>query len=356
MLHALVSEDPPNATLLRARSYFNRIRRLAHIYLDSATLPVFVGFHPAVLLQSFAEYPSPFLEEEERVFDRLFGAVLDFLQNEVYSSIRATQYKLERYEGLLNAFAAARRKPRKSPTATQEKFISWILAAKSSYFWGFKPPKAERTHALRIQFISDGYFEPDQLRVISEERQFADDVDSDRWNVYLTSYRGPLGHCLTIDLFERQSNEKTKEGNVIRALLSLIGRCYSTLKGIGGLLQWLCDDQFAELVRFILQRKFSRNYRFRFPEEGQFLDRKIIILSSSKERGNWSRAASWEQKRKKLSKQRNWEVECPRREIRCAPNGTIIALSTPVIVEELKDNSTIALMAFSVAYTAPVLS
>jgi len=341
MLHALVVEEVSNPPLMRARSYFSRIRRLAHIYLDSATLPVFVGFHPSVLLQSFEQDPSPFLEKDEHVFDRLFGAMLDFLQNEVYSSVRANEYKLARYEGLLSTFASVRNKPAKSPAASRDKFASWMLAAKSSSFWGFKPAKIKRTHALRIQFNSDGYFEPDQLRVLSEERQFAHDVDSDRWSAFLTAYRGPLGNCLTIDLFENHSDSKTKEGKLIKALLSLIGRCYATLQSVG-LVEWLCDEQHSELVRFILQRQFSENYQYRFPSEGQFLDRKSIILPTSNMRSNWSRTASWEQKRKKLSKQRNWEVDCLRREIRGAPTGTIIALSTPVVVEELANNSTVA--------------
>jgi hypothetical protein len=259
----------------------------------------------------------------------------------LYSSVRANQYKLDRYEGLLKSFSDALKKPKKSPGASRDKFVSWIFAARSSYFWGFKPPKIKRVHALRIQFVSDGYFEPDQLLVLSEERQFTRDVDSDRWSVFLTAYRGLLGNCLTIDLFESESDSKTNEDKLIKALLSLIGRCYSTL-GVGGVIEWLCDEQFSELVRFVLQRQFPGNYRFRFPEEGQFLDQKSIILPTSKVRGSWSRVASWEQKRKKLSKQRNWEVDCLRREIRCAPTGTIIALSTPVVVEDSANNSTVA--------------
>jgi hypothetical protein len=47
LLHALVSPTEDDA-LLRARTYFSKIRRIAHIYLDLTNLPTCVQFHPAV--------------------------------------------------------------------------------------------------------------------------------------------------------------------------------------------------------------------------------------------------------------------------------------------------------------------
>src|SRR5262249_39953901 len=95
LISALVSPTN-NEPLIRARTYFSKIRRLAHIYLDLTNLPTYVQFHPALLLQRISSNPSDFLESDTNSAIRLISSLLDYLQEEIYSSQIANRYKLGR--------------------------------------------------------------------------------------------------------------------------------------------------------------------------------------------------------------------------------------------------------------------
>lgn len=75
LLFALVATGSENLALARARGYFRHIRRLAHIYLDTANLPTHIHFHPTILLQKIQEDPISFVGEDNQVGNRLFGAL-----------------------------------------------------------------------------------------------------------------------------------------------------------------------------------------------------------------------------------------------------------------------------------------
>jgi hypothetical protein len=342
MLFALISTQDQSVSLSRARGYFSRIRRLAHIYLDSANLPTHIHFHPTILLQSFAENPISFVGEDDQLSNRLFGSVLDFLHNAVYSSIPANAYKLERYDGLLERFEENIKVRRRSPLASQARLKSWIFAAKGAAFWGHRRPGQTRTHRLRLQFVSDGYFEPDNVHILSEERRFRDSVGTGHWSLFVTSYRGTSGHSCFVDLFETANQDRPKEGKVLTALIEFMKRAYSSFAGVDGMFLWLCDDQIAELVRFVLQRMFQGTYRFRFAKEGKFSDQSSVLLGAKPTRAGWSKNVAWELKKSRLTSERRWEIDCLRRQVREAARGTIICLTTPVFVEDSTNNSAIA--------------
>lgn len=260
----------------------------------------------------------------------------------MYSSTTANAYKLERYEGLLERFEENIKVRKRSPLTSQARFKSWIFAAKGTAFWGHRRPGQQRTHRLRLQFVSDGYFEPDSVRILSEERCFRDSVGGSRWSLFVTSYNGPSGHSCFVDLFEAANQDRPREGKVLAALIEFMKRAYSSFAGVDGMFLWLCDEQIAELVRFVLQRAFKGTYRFRFAKEGKFSDQSAFLLDLKSARASWSKKVAWELKKAKLTAERRWEIDCLRRQVREAARGTVICLTTPVFVEDSTNNSAVA--------------
>ena len=342
LLHALMTPADKNPALERAQSYYVRIRRLAHVYLDTAKLPSFIQFHPSILLQSIKNDPSAYLTSDGQAFSQLFGSMLDFLHSEIYSSVTANKYKLQRYEGLLASFSDRAKIPEKSPLRTQDAFLTWLFSAKATMFWGYSEPTQQLNHAARIQFMTDGYFEPDDIKIISEDIRFKKEVDTPRWVIFLTSYRGPTGHSVFIDLFERANVDKSKLGRVVTAILGLIERCHGSMKGVPQVLTWLSENQIRDVVLFILRRLFPGSYRFRLTQQTKFGDYDAVILKTPKQRLEWSKKIAWEQKRNSLGHERNWEITCLRKAVRNALKGIIICVAAPIIVEDLTSNASIA--------------
>ena len=342
ILFGLIVRDNVNPVLGRAQNYFSRIRRLAHLYLDTANLPTHFHFHPVILLQSFGRNPTSFITETDQVSNRLFGSLYDFLQDELYSSVAANTYKLDRYEGLQKQFAAAITDRKRSPIKSKEQFVNWIFGAKGSPFWGHRNPALRRSHQLRLRLVSDGYFEPEAAKILSEENEFKRTVSNDRWSIFLTSYSGPAGHSLFIDLFEVPRETRSQEGKVVTALIGLLERCHSSFASLDEVFLWLCDVHLSEVVRFILKRCFGDKFRFRFGLEGKFSEHGAILLKSRRDRTRWSRTTAWDEKKQNLSSERQWEVDCLRREVRKALGGMIVCLTAPVFVENPTTNNVLA--------------
>ena len=292
LLHSLVSADEGSQPLNRARGYFRRVRRLAHMYLDTANLPTHVHFHPTVLLQNFAQDPMSFIGEDDQISNRLFGSLLDNLQSNIYSSIEANKYKMERMLGLLEMFRTrirSRRSPIKSPGST----IAWIFAAKGAKFWGHDASQQSWDHHLRLRFVTDGYFEPQALKLISEETKFRKQTASDRWSLFITSYVSAAGRSCYFDVFEKASSKRAPEGRVITAILNLMKQCHSDMSLWEDFLLAFCGDQVNELIRFMLKRIFSAKYNYRFGREGRFSEFGNAIFITLRGRTKWSRKVAW---------------------------------------------------------------
>jgi len=342
LLHGLIDNNEASRALERARRYFQVIRRLAHIYLDTSNLPAVMHFHPSMLLERLSEDPGAFLDSEEEIFDRLFGSISDYLQASMYSSIEANQYKLQRYQGLLSKFEKRRGDEDRSPLASQQHFLTWLFAAKGMPFWGYQAPARPWKHALRLALVTDGYFEPERIPVVTVENGFANRVAVDCWSLFITSYTSPRGHSLFIDLFERESDDRREIGRVLLVLCRLMDLCYEATSSLPSVLNWLCQDKLVELIRFVLRRCFSGNNSFRVSKHVQFGEYSAVILKTRAERTRWSRSVAWTQKKNGLPKERNWEIDCLRKAVRAAPNGTVICLSCPVVVEDKSNGTSVA--------------
>ncbi|WP_396604547.1 hypothetical protein ACFLEY_05270 [Bradyrhizobium sp. YCK136] len=334
LVNALVSPSE-NEPLLRARTYFAKIRRLAHIYLDLTNLPTYVQFHPAVLLQRIIERPSDFIESDSNSATRLISSLLDYLQEETYSSESANRYKLDRIGGLIESLDKSLANSSRTPASSKSRFVNWILGAKAAEFWGYRPGKLNWHHRLRLRFMSDGYFGPDKIKPLTEATRFADEVNGSHWKIFVTSYAGPQGSNCFVDLYECGDNiKRADEGRVGKALLSFIRRCYATHFRLPLVFAWISDESTSDLFRYLLSRGLPKALRLRLDGRGGFSDYSINVVDQKAKRSNWSREAAWETRRRKIHEDRAWEIECLRREVRGALVGTVMVATRAVIVED----------------------
>ena len=337
MLHALVMPTDDEG-LQRNRRYFSRIRRLTHIYLDTANLPTYVHFQPVILFQKIADDPALFLEESNDATNRMISGILDYLQDEIYASAQANKYKLNRMDGLLARFEEVETTNR-SPTRNPSQLSKWILGAKGGEFWGYKEPGAERNHRLRLRMISDGYFSPDHVKVISGAAKFHQIVKNARWSTIITSYEGPLGHSCFLDLYEKDQTRSHSYGAVLAALLGFLKDCYSSHARLPQVFNWLCEERFVDLLKFALNCALPGAHKYRFVKTQSFSEFAVVLIEQKAARTEWSKSVAWAIKKQKHDTDRKWEIECLKREIRSAPRGYVMTATCPIIVEDARHSS-----------------
>ena len=276
ILHALVVPSDDEG-LRRNRRYFSRIRRLTHIYLDTANLPTYVHFQPAILFQKIADAAALFLEESNDATNRMISGILDYLQDEIYASVQANKYKLNRMDGLLARFEEVETTNR-SPIRNSFQLSKWILSAKGGEFWGYKEPNVERHHRLRLRMVSDGYFNPDHVKVISGAEKFHRLVKNTRWSTIITSYEGPLGHSCFLDLYDKNDTRSYSYGGVFTALLGFLRDCYSSHVRLPQVFNWLCEERFVDLLKFALNCVLPSAHKYRFVKTQSFSEFTVDLI------------------------------------------------------------------------------
>ena len=187
----------------------------------------------------------------------MISGILDYLQDEIYASAQANKYKLNRMDGLLARFEEVETTNR-SPTRNPSQLSKWILGAKGGEFWGYKEPGAERNHRLRLRMISDGYFSPDHVKVISGAAKFHQIVKNARWSTIITSYEGPLGHSCFLDLYEKDQTRSHSYGAVLAALLGFLKDCYSSHARLPQVFNWALRRAVCRPVEVCFELRLAR--------------------------------------------------------------------------------------------------
>ena len=100
----------------------------------------------------------------------MISGILDYLQDKIYASAQTNKYKINRMDGALARFEEV--ETNRSPTRNPSQFVEMDTRRKGWRILGYKEPSAERNHRLRLRMISDGYFSPDHVKVISGAEKF----------------------------------------------------------------------------------------------------------------------------------------------------------------------------------------
>ena len=325
MLDALVSPTD-DESLHRTRRYFASIRRVAHMYLDLANLPTFVHFHPSLLLQTILKSPDFFLEESNDATNRLISGILDYLQDEIYSSPRANKYKFERLEQLSLDFRNEDKGNRLAEG--QDDLAQWILDAKGVSFWPHTKPNIQREHRLRLRLVSDGHFSPDEVKTVTASSKFDHIVQSERWSCIVTSYHGPLGHSCLFDLYELGDNGQILNGRVIEGVLSFLQERYTAQPRNSEVFNSLCDVPRSELIQYILgaivggmSGTAKDPTRIRFDKLRSFSKYTVGLGERDCNRESWLNSITARVATSNLTRDRKWEIDCLKKEIGLAPGG-----------------------------------
>jgi hypothetical protein len=334
VLSSFFQEAIQGTSLYRSQLAFKRIRRLAHLYMDVMRLPASIRFNPPIILQDIKINASLYLDDFEEQYHRLADALHELLMEQLYASREAARFKLERMITLKEYFDHKIMTPGQSQITSAKELEAQLQGAKDHALTGMKCNLTRWIPYIRLHFKANEYFSPDRAQIFSDENKIRSTLKSSHWEVFITPYDTELGNGIILDVYENNENNEEQEGFLISALLSYISSRYSDWEDIKGLYDDLCDKHLVKVFEVCLSRYLSGTFNLRTVHATSQHETSATLLLSRKERTGWSRGISWRLKKSTLSKDRKWESECLRREVRNAAKGKILVCNCNTIVED----------------------
>lgn len=334
-LKALFLDAEYGSTLWRCRSYFEKLRKLAVLYLDLARLPVHIKFHPSLILQDLQENPELYLEKNRTSSRWLFDSLHGVLLERVYASIDATRYKLVRLRELERTYDIQKKKPENVFCITSpQKLGAALQDAKAGTPMPFRGDLERTNHVLRLHFqpLSLGGI---KIHGYSEEKDFHAKVGKGL-TLFTTTYPSTYAPGVLLDLFRDGTKPDDGLPKAVNWLLHRIrrwvGTSYISTASLN-VIHYAEDDFVSEILMACLKRIIRPGIAPRFGHSVHYRTDSIALLHKD-ERLNWSKSIAWQNKRERPSDSTRWESECLRREVRSSSRGAILASNRAILLED----------------------
>jgi hypothetical protein len=335
MLLALLRDPTPGTKLERCQHTFKRIRRFAYLYLDLARLPAQLRFNPSIVMQDLRRRPSLYLESSDSRLHNLIDALHEMALEQVYASPDATRYKLER--SLIMGEAVEARVARRGlsyfvrPTQNLEQRLQ---AAKGQPLTERRGRQDRWQRYVRLYFPPREYFSPEPCKIVTEARSLQTTTGSAHWAFFLTPYttEGGSGHIL--DVFEERSTPEEREGQAIRAIIGHIRHSYREWDDIPEVFDWILEEGLLRVFETVLKRFVRQGLQVRTLRTTKQFEYLVSLLPNKQARTKWSRSVAWQLRREKAPRDRRWESDCLRPEVRGAQRGLLLVANCNIALED----------------------